>query len=509
MNLRFPALFALACAPLLAACPQGNCIDDGFAGNQSLEACTASATAASATTTGESESDTASASASVSVSATMTMGSMSATATTTTTDGTASDSATTGTTAGGGEWCKDGDGDGHGDPDMCMPAVPGEDPPSGWVPNDDDCNDGDPNTFPGAAEKDDPEACMTDADDDGYGDSDPSGRGVVPGTDCDDSDANTFPGAAENEADANACMTDADGDGYGDSMPSGPGVAPGTDCDDADPFTFPGAAEAESPTACMRDEDGDGYGDAQVPPGVEPGADCFDGVPELSPGARIMFSVLEGGDVGEVSLDNGDVTPFITLDIAGLEGEWSVLSAAVSPEDLSIYAANAAQARLSTFDYCEGGMPSELMVHNRAICGLAFTEDGTLYGVDSNADELVTFDPVTGAVTDAKVINIEGVTVNIAACGVGFDCHSSRILVSDSLAKRILSVDPLTGAATVAATLEITPGPGLEYDPVSRDIFTNNGKTLYQVKIDGSNNYTTAAMLTNSVNDLAFGPVCQ
>ena len=52
------------------------------------------------------------------------------------------------------------------------------------------------------------------------------------GTDCDDGDEHTFAGAAESD-DTLACMTDADEDGYGSDTPA-PDVTAGTDCDDTD-----------------------------------------------------------------------------------------------------------------------------------------------------------------------------------------------------------------------------------------------------------------------------------
>ncbi|PRQ06262.1 hypothetical protein [Enhygromyxa salina] len=221
-------------------------------------------------------------------------------------------------------WCADEDMDGFGDPDSCQEVPAGETPPPGSVPQEQatDCDDVDPNTFPGAAELDDPLACMTDADDDGYGDDMPSNPNAVPGTDCDDNNDHAFPGAAENE-DPSACMEDKDEDGWGDANPGGgatPGsdcadddatimscdkwcqdmdmdmfgnpevcvfVAPGgevpagyvqddTDCLDTDPNAFPGAAELDDPDACMLDADGDGWGDSDTPPGVMMGRDCDD-----------------------------------------------------------------------------------------------------------------------------------------------------------------------------------------------------------------------------------------
>ncbi|MEZ4234688.1 MAG: putative metal-binding motif-containing protein [Myxococcota bacterium] len=89
-----------------------------------------------------------------------------------------------------------------------------------------------------------------DADGDGFGDLDVPGERVcvvsdgvatVAG-DCDDTAATTFPGAAPLD-DPDACLADADGDGWGDPHPPA-GVTWGRDCDDADPGVHPGAREA-------------------------------------------------------------------------------------------------------------------------------------------------------------------------------------------------------------------------------------------------------------------------
>jgi len=350
---------------------------------------------------------------------------------------------------------------------------------------------------------------MTDADDDGYGDPNPSGRDVVPGTDCDESDPDTFPGAAEKESDI-LCMQDKDDDGYGNDMPDNPDVDAGSDCNDSNEFTFPGAAEKESDTLCLKDEDDDGYGESNpnLPPGVGQGADCVDTNPDLNPGNQLLFSVLEGGDIGQVDADSGMITNLGTVDIIGLEGEWSVISASVSPDNGMTYVANAAQSRLALMDYCSADAPSELTVHGRSICGISFDPQAVLYGVDSNADELVTFDTGTGSVVSAIPITLDGENVNIASCGMAFDCASAHLLISDSINKRILSVDPSSGVATVAATLEKAPGAGLAYNSLDKLVLSNSIKTLYSIAIDGSNTVEVKSTLSSSVNDLDYGPSC-
>ena len=282
---------------LLASGCKSTCLDDGFAWQQTEECGNASAT--------EGGTDTSTSTAGT------TGGGMTTTATTTTM-GSASDSETgsgTATTGAPTTYCKDEDGDGQGNPEDCIPAD--GDPPAGYVPNGDDCDDSDPNTYVGAAEIEDPLACMTDVDDDGWGEPNP-GPGVKPGTDCDDNNKFAFPGSAELD-DPVACMEDEDGDGYGDVDPP-PGVEPGTDCLDSDANTFPGAAEADDPASCMRDQDGDGHGDSMPPDGVTPGDDCDDTNPNTFPGSAPNDSpdaCMKDDDMD----DWGDVNPPPGVDV--------------------------------------------------------------------------------------------------------------------------------------------------------------------------------------------------
>lgn len=222
---------------------------------------------------------------------------------------------------GDGLWCRDNDADGFGDPDDCVET---DDPPEGFVENNDDCDDASADTFPGAAQTEDPEACMTDADDDGWGDADPSSDAAVPGTDCADDDDGTYPGAAFNESE-DACMTDRDGDGWGESSPLGDAV-PGTDCDDLAEHTHPGAAENEDPDACMEDADEDGFGNDQPSnPDVSPGSDCNDedaatfvgAAPNDDPEACMQDS--DGDDFGESEPDDLNTFPGSDCDDSDVE----------------------------------------------------------------------------------------------------------------------------------------------------------------------------------------------
>lgn len=478
---------ALPLALIAGGC--GNtCLDDGFAwqqkekcdvGSASQSGSDTEATESATATTGESESASATATAtmgsmSASMSATQgtetdtmssdtmssaTMATVTVTATDSVTD-TMSSASMTDPTGGGDLWCVDADMDGFGDPGQCAPVDPGDTPPPGTVNNGDDCDDGDPATFPGAAPNDSPDACMKDADDDDWGDDDPP-----------------------------------------------PGVDPGSDCDDGDPNAFPGAAEVEDPNACMRDEDNDGWGDTNVPDGVDVGSDCYDTNPDLNPGDRILYTTLDAGVIAEVNPMSGMVSNYQT--VTPPPGQWNIITAAISPTDSMIYASNTAKQRIVVFDYCVGDVV-ELANHGRSICGLAFTADGTLYAVDQSADELVVFDPMTGMVTDAKPLTVDGQDFNLNACGMALDCVEGRLLITDGQNSRILSVDPMSGDSVVVADIDEGSwnSVGLEYDPVSKQAYTCNGTALYQIALDGSNNYTMPATLSQSLNDLAYGPTC-
>ncbi|PCC73617.1 hypothetical protein SAMN02745121_07366 [Nannocystis exedens] len=510
--------FGLLLAAGLCHAPgcSSTCVDDGAVFNQSLEACmtaglTANATEGTATEGSESDTDGQTMTAPTEGSATegsATEGSNSNSESNSNSNSNSESDTITG--GGGGVWCEDKDGDGFGDPANCVPQEPGEDPPAGFVPNDDDCADDDANTFPGAAENEDPpDACMQDLDGDGWGDSTPDDPDVTPGTDCDDGSEHTFPGAAPND-DAMACMTDVDGDDWGESMPMNPDVTPGTDCDDDDASTFPGSAEVEDPEKCMKDEDGDGWGDSSVDPGVDVGADCYDSNADINPGDRVLYTAFDDGQFAEIDVETGDVTPFAGVDLGPLAPPYAVITCAISPTDGAIYCSQSAKQILIVVDYCSGDAPTELADHGRSICGLGFLDDGTLYGIDSDADELVTFDPATGEVTDAKPLTLDGDGVNIQACGMAVDCVGERMLVTDGQNSRILSVDPNTGEGTVVA--DIPEGQwnsvGLEFDSVSKQAFSNNGDELYQITLDGSNDYMQLPDLSVSINDLSYGPTC-
>lgn len=137
--------------------------------------------------------------------------------------------------------CPDGDGDGFF---VCLPSCI---PPTQGACG--DCDDGSPTTFPGAAVNESPpDACLRDADGDGFGATSPP-PGVPTGTDCDDEDVTSFPAASEvcdgNDNDCDGVVPteeqDLDGDQFvvcdpwHDVQGDQSDVLGGGDCDDGDP----------------------------------------------------------------------------------------------------------------------------------------------------------------------------------------------------------------------------------------------------------------------------------
>jgi hypothetical protein len=200
-------------------------------------------------------------------------------------------------------WYLDADGDGWGLEDDTEEAC---DPPGSYAAAFGDCDDADAAAFPGAAEVEDAEACMRDADGDGWGDEFPEVAGVDAGTDCDDDAATTNPDQTETWYDG----VDADCDGWndydqdhdGDRTPDGGGA----DCDDLDDEVN------------TDDDDGDGYHPC--------GGDCNDDDPAIMPG---VFELTDGvdndcdGELDYTGLANADAR---LLGIAA--GDWA--GAAVS-----------------------------------------------------------------------------------------------------------------------------------------------------------------------------------
>ena len=454
------------------------------------------------------------------------------------------------------------------DPDACMRDVDGDDygdidPPNGGEGGPQpgtDCDDNDANTFPGAAENDSMTECQKDGDGDGWGDSDPPGGPdgpIKPGTDCDDNDGgnhdmcgpvcvdedmdgycadcgtmcpgpnpnedcddgddHTFPGAAPLD-DPDACMTDADEDDYGDDTPSSPDAVPGTDCDDADGTAFPNSAPLDDPPdACRKDGDDDDHGDADPEnPDVTPGNDCNDAHDGINPTDSQLITAVSTGDILEINVGSGETTIIGDIDTMSFPS-WLPTSIAINPTNREAVASLGFKSSLVTMNYCGAGVPTpKAMPHKKELCAIGFDADGVLWGVDGQVDELIKFKD-DGSVDTAVDLTIGGFGVDIAKCGMTWDCHQSRMLLSNSNSgpntAAIYAVN--TDDATLTTLVEVADasfGSGLAYEPVSKQVLSCFDQSFWSLAIDGTE--PPATQLTDiqsaeDIDDLEFAPACE
>ncbi len=180
-------------------------------------------------------------------------------------------------------WYADADGDNFGNAGSTSLSCR---PPTGYVPNDDDCDDGSATVYPGASEV---AYDGIDQDCDGVDLVDLDGDGTTAswagGTDCNDTVSIIHPGAPETAngidddcdgtVDEGTAWYDDDGDGWSED---------GGDCDDSDASANAGAVE----TIDRRDEDCDGVTDE----GTDAYDDDGDGLSEIDGDCNDSDSVV-------------------------------------------------------------------------------------------------------------------------------------------------------------------------------------------------------------------------
>ena len=131
------------------------------------------------------------------------------------------------------------------------------------------------------------------------------------------------------------------------------------------------------------------------------------------------------------------------------------------------------------------------------------------YGVDGQVDQFLTFN-ADGSLMPTKPLTFEGKLLNVADCGMAFDCHEDRLLVSDSGSAGIYVVNPADGSTTRVADLPSEVfGSGLEYDPTSKLALSCDQNSLLSIALDGSNDFTQLPDLAEPADDLGFGPKCE
>ncbi len=121
-----------------------------------------------------------------------------------------------------------------------------------------------------------------------------------------------------------------------------------------------------------------------------------------------------------------------------------------------IDAASGASTRLSGFGL--GGF--------RGAAGLAFDPNSnTLYGADTNTDQLITIDPVSGAGT---AVGLSGL---FSVGGLAFDPNTNTLYgTTIGLTPQLITIDPVTGAGTAVGPLG-RDFAGLAFDPITNTLY--------------------------------------
>ena len=413
-------------------------------------------------------------------------------------------------------WYQDSDGDGFGaSADPVESCEAGE----GLVANADDCDDTDAGVHPEAPERCDlidndcdgeidegvGEAWYEDVDGDGYGDPLAAHQlcevasGLVDnGLDCDDSDPEIHPAATEicdlvdNDCDGeidedggDTWYSDSDYDGYGDpdsaetacDQPAGT-VSNSDDCDDATAASYPGARDG----CDGEDNDCDGLVDE----------DWKDGW---------LLVTLHEGVAWQIDPATGAITELVEL-----TGSDAVdpTSSDVSEAGLAVYHTNEDYS-IKELDICSGAV-TDIGPTGAGKCGaIAFGPSGLLYGLDQNADVLMTLDTTTGAASTVGPLGH-----NTGNTGIAYDCADDRLLVIDATTDTLYEVNPTTGALTTVAALSVNFSTvGLEYDAVDGLLWASTGRAFYTI-----DPHTGAATKVadwdgfTGLNDLALFPSC-
>ena len=413
----------------------------------------------------------------------------------------------------------------NGVDDDCDPAT--EDAPDGdgdGFSLCDDCDDADPAVSPAAGEA----ICDgidNDCDPATEDEPDDDGDGYSACEDCDDGDAGIQPGAAEDPCDGldNDCdpttpdEPDGDGDGY----------TLCDECDDGDPAlnlddldgdgwdTCHGDCDDGDPDLNLDDLDGDGFdtcagdcddGDADVYPGaldVCDGLDndCDGGEEEDALNGMVILSVDSEADaIYEIDPATGATTQVAPLDPSATFG----INTMTTHPDGGTIIHDYSTSSLHFLDACAGTV-TLLGAHGAGnTCGVSFGPDGRLFGLDSTYDQLVEFDPATGAATTIGPIGFD-----VSSCGMTYDCSRDALVGATSNGNRVFYIDETTGAAYDILESDVPfSSVGIAYDPVDDVFFCANASQLFELDLATGLVTTIGALGGSNIDDLEFHPEC-
>src|SRR3569623_560662 len=122
--------------------------------------------------------------------------------------------------------------------------------------------------------------------------------------------------------------------------------------------------------------------------------------------------------------------------------------------------------------------------------GLAFDDNGILYGSDTTANTLLTIDITSGVAQSSKVTGY-GTSTGIQLSGLAFDANHQLFYGVDTNAlgdQYLLHMQAATGTASAVAKITGVSGTlyDLAYDPNANRLYGVNGSSLYRIDTDSA-----------------------
>jgi DNA-binding beta-propeller fold protein YncE len=217
----------------------------------------------------------------------------------------------------------------------------------------------------------------------------------------------------------------------------------------------------------------------------------------------------------DASLDT--MAPLDTLLLA-----FDVISATLR-NDATVFGNNTANDRIYEIDYqlvclgqvTLGTVTPAMFSHNvDSLCGISFGANAQMYGIDPATDTLVAIDEQTGVAGATLPLTLAGEPLDVASCGMAWDCVNERLILANGLDGNIYAVETASGDATLLADTDLVSDPtGIEHDPATGNAWVASDDTLSEVLLDGSNTVNTIGVFddglgTQVVSNLAWLPEC-
>ena len=137
---------------------------------------------------------------------------------------------------------------------------------------------------------------------------------------------------------------------------------------------------------------------------------------------------------------------------------------------------------------------------------MAFGYGDTLYAIDDTDDALLTLDPTTG-----ETLGYLGLDLDIANCGLTYDCSNNRLILLEAAGSTLYELDVETGDLSTLATLSVKFfNAAVTFRPDDGTLLASTGKRLLRVDLsDGSSTSLGTFPSEVTVDNLELAPVCE